>query len=171
MSQIAINSKNSIFLDGDGQIAIVTNKARSYPASSENPSNNRGEATRQAILERLSTWQGEDWINRLFGLPYPNLLANSINLNFFLIALQRNILQCFGVVNLVSFTWGFGDEAIINNASGLSTRLDPDEFRDRQSRMLVVEFTVHSTDGELNFVSNMPMEGGIGNGRFTVANR
>lgn len=171
MSQIAINSKNSIFLDGNGQIAFVTNKANSYPASAQEPTNARGEATRQAILERLATWQGEDYINRLFGIPYINLFYDAININFFLVALQRNILQCFGVVNLQSFTWGFGDDALNNNATTISTDLTPDDLRDRQSRVLIIEFTVHSTDGELNFTSNFPMQGGVANGRFTVANQ
>ena len=161
MSQIAINTRNSIFLDGNGQIAIVSNRANSYPDGAyENlppvSANSTGEATRQDVLERLSTWQGEDWINRLFGIPYTNLFEDRINLTYFLTDLQRNILQCFGVVSLLDFTWSFGEG---NEVSDLAAR---------QSRDLNVEFSIQSTSGQLDFSTTFPTNGQVIDRRINI---
>lgn len=118
--------------------------------------NSTGEATRQDILERLSTWQGEDWINRLFGIPYTSLFQDRINITYFLTDLQRNILQCFGVVSLLDFTWEFGEGDEVS------------ELAARQSRDLTVEFRVQSTSGQLSFSTNFPTNGSIEDRRINI---
>lgn len=89
MSQISINSENSVYLNDDGILAIATG----------------AEASRQDIMERIATWQGEDYLNRLFGLKYSSLLNEDINVNYFITDFQRNVLECFNVVNFNSFSW------------------------------------------------------------------
>lgn len=153
MAQIAINNRNSIFLDANEQIAIVSNLSGSYPGTNINPTNSSGEASRQHVLERLSTWQGEDWINRLFGIPYTNLFEDSLNLNFFLTDFQRNILQCFGIISILNFTWRFGE---------------PGALSARQTRELYIEFSVESTSGQLSFSTNLNSNASITDTRVNL---
>ena len=121
MSQIAINEKNSLYLDSEGNIAIARNE----------------EATRQDILTRLATYQGEDYINKLFGIPYFSLLKKQVNVNYFIAIVQQNVLQCFNVVSFDRFTWDF----------------------DRQARVLNIYFTVKAGMRSENFEYSIPSTG------------